>query len=94
MSATTTLILLPPIPRKNTVYTKAKECSKELSVEEFAIFLGKHFTSNYPQVTSAIIIVEKPWERVHIYGQPHDRGFKFGYEKHTIEVIFKKFSVL
>ncbi|GLT88716.1 hypothetical protein SLE2022_067290 [Rubroshorea leprosula] len=80
---------------KNTVYVKAKECSKELSVEEFAILLGKHFTSYYPQVTSAIVkIVEKPWERVHIDGQPHNHGFKLGSEKHTTEAIVQKSGVL
>lgn len=34
------------------VYVKAKECSEQLSAEEFAILLGKHFTSFYPQVVS------------------------------------------
>ncbi|XP_077235630.1 uricase / urate oxidase / nodulin 35 [Tasmannia lanceolata] len=76
---------------KNTVYAKAKECSEFLSVEDFAILLGRHFTSFYPQVFTAIIkIVEKPWERVHIDGQPHDHGFKLGSEKHTTEVTMKK----
>ncbi|KAI3832555.1 hypothetical protein MKW98_002101 [Papaver atlanticum] len=76
---------------KNTVYAKAKECSELLSVEEFAIELGKHFTTLYPQVTTAIInIVEKPWERVSVGGQPHQHGFKLGSEKHTAEAIVKK----
>ncbi|EYU19843.1 hypothetical protein ABFS82_06G082600 [Erythranthe guttata] len=76
---------------KNTVYVKAKECKQPISVEDFAIVLGKHFTSFYPQVSSAIInIVEKPWERIYIDGQPHRHGFKLGSEKHTTEVIVKK----
>ncbi|KAI3925700.1 hypothetical protein MKW92_049882 [Papaver armeniacum] len=76
---------------KNTVYAKAKECSELLSVEEFAIELGKHFTTLYPQVTTVIInIVEMPWERVSLGGQPHQHGFKLGYEKHTAEAIVKK----
>lgn len=76
---------------KNTVYAKAKECSQVVSVENFAIQLGNHFTSFYPQVTSAIIkIVEKPWERVTVDGQPHEHGFKLGSEKHTTEVTVKK----
>lgn len=76
---------------KNTVYVKAKECQQPLSVEDFAILLGKHFTTFYPQVTDAIInIIEKPWERIHIDGQPHEHGFKLGSEKHTTEVIVKK----
>ena len=32
------------------VYVKAKECGDRLSVEEFAILLGNHFCSFYPQV--------------------------------------------
>ncbi|KAK1421180.1 hypothetical protein QVD17_23333 [Tagetes erecta] len=80
---------------KNTVYVKAKECSKQVSVEEFAILLAKHFTSFYPQVTTAIIkIVEKPWERISMDGQPHDHGFKLGSERHTTEVIVKKNGAL
>ncbi|KAL4576712.1 hypothetical protein LXL04_012810 [Taraxacum kok-saghyz] len=73
------------------VYVKAKECSEKVSVEEFAILLAKHFTSLYPQVTTAIIkIVEKPWERISISGQPHNHGFKLGSERHTTQVILNK----
>ncbi|KAM0068764.1 putative factor independent urate hydroxylase [Helianthus debilis subsp. tardiflorus] len=76
---------------KNTVYVKAKECKEQVSVEEFAIILAKHFTSFYPQVTTAIVkIVEKPWERISMNGQPHDHGFKLGSEKHTTEVTVQK----
>lgn len=80
---------------KNTVYVKAKECSEQLSAENFAILLAKHFTSFYKQVTTAIVkIVEKPWERVHVNGQPHEHGFKLGSEKHTAEVTVQKSGVL
>ncbi|KAG8501830.1 hypothetical protein CXB51_004730 [Gossypium anomalum] len=80
---------------KNTVYVKAKECSEQLSAEEFAILLGKHFTSFYPQVFTAIVkIVEKPWERISVNGQPHEHGFKLGSEKHTTEAIVQKSGVL
>ncbi|KAI4347760.1 hypothetical protein L6164_008543 [Bauhinia variegata] len=80
---------------KNTVYAKAKECSELLSVEDFAIELAKHFTSFYNQVTTAIVkIVEKPWERVYVEGQPHEHGFKLGSEKHITEVILKKSGAL
>ncbi|XP_061358789.1 uricase-2 isozyme 1 [Gastrolobium bilobum] len=80
---------------KNTVYAKAKECSEILSVEDFAIELAKHFTSFYKQVTTAIVnIVEKPWERVNVDGQPHEHGFKLGSEKHTAEAIVKKSGAL
>ncbi|CAJ2673586.1 unnamed protein product [Trifolium pratense] len=80
---------------KNTVYAKAKECSEILSAEDFAILLAKHFTSFYRQVTTAIVkIVEKPWERVSVDGQPHEHGFKLGSEKHTTEAIVKKSGAL
>ncbi|KAE9592404.1 hypothetical protein Lal_00028387 [Lupinus albus] len=80
---------------KNTVYAKAKECSEILSVEEFAIKLAKHFTSFYKQVTTAIVsIVEKPWERINVDGQPHEHGFKLGSEKHKTEAIVKKSGAL
>lgn len=76
---------------KNTVYAKAKECKQQLSAEDFAIVLGKHFTSFYTKVTAAIIrVVEKPWERIHIDGRPHEHGFKLGSERHTTEVTVKK----
>lgn len=74
---------------------KAKECTEQVSAEEFAILLGKHFTSFYPQVFTAIVkVVEKPWERVSINGQPHKHGFKLGSEKHTAEAIVEKSGVL
>ncbi|CAL5343123.1 unnamed protein product [Camellia sinensis] len=80
------------------VYVKAKECSEQISMEDFAIGLGKHFTSFYEQlreVTAAIIkIVEKPWERMCIDGQSHEHGFKLGSEKHTTEVTVKKSGAL
>lgn len=80
---------------KNTVYVKAKECSEQVSVEEFAIGLAKHFVSFYQQVTAAIIkVVEKSWDRIDIDGQPHEHGFKLGPEKHTTEVIVKKSGYL
>ncbi|KAL4394777.1 hypothetical protein AHAS_Ahas02G0185900 [Arachis hypogaea] len=80
---------------KNTVYAKAKECSEILSVENFAIELAKHFISFYRQVTTAIVnIVEKPWERIIVDGQPHMHGFKLGSERHTVEAIVKKSGAL
>ncbi|KAG6528688.1 hypothetical protein ZIOFF_010872 [Zingiber officinale] len=60
---------------KNTVYAKAKECTEVISMEGFAILLGRHFASFYPQVSAAVInIVEKPWERVDIDGRSHSHG--------------------
>ncbi|KAM7262935.1 hypothetical protein ACFE04_000618 [Oxalis oulophora] len=80
---------------KNTVYVKAKECTEQVSMEEFAILLAKHFTSFYKPVTTAIVkIVEKPWERVTVDGKPHEHGFKLGSERHVAEVILQKSGVL
>lgn len=80
---------------KNTVYVKAKECKEQLTAEEFAILLAKHFTSFYKQVTTAIVnIVEKPWKRVYTDGQPHRHGFELGSEKHVTEVVLSKSGAL
>lgn len=80
---------------KNTVYVKAKECHEQLTAEEFAIILTKHFTSFYKQVTTAIVrIVEKPWKRVFLDGQPHRHGFELGSEKHFTEVVLSKSGAL
>uniref|UniRef100_A0ACD5VVE7 Uncharacterized protein n=1 Tax=Avena sativa TaxID=4498 RepID=A0ACD5VVE7_AVESA len=76
---------------KNTVYVKAKECTEVVSMEEFAVILGRHFTSLYPQVSEATVtITERPWERVLVDGKPHSHGYKLGSEKHSTEVTVKK----
>ncbi|CAI5507597.1 unnamed protein product [Closterium sp. Naga37s-1] len=72
---------------KNTVYVLAKQCASELPPELFAIKLGRHFVSFYDVVTAASIrIVEQPWQRVHVGGQPHDHGFTLGRERRVAEV--------
>ncbi|XP_021758277.1 uricase-2 isozyme 2-like [Chenopodium quinoa] len=80
---------------KNTVYAKAKESKEQITAEDFAILLAKHFTSYYKQVTTAIVkIVEKPWKRVNIDGRPHKHGFELGSEKHVAEAILSKSGAL
>lgn len=80
---------------KNTVYAKAKECKEQITAEDFAVLLAKHFTSYYKQVTSAIVkIIEKPWKRVFVDGQPHRHGFELGSEKHVVEVVLNKAGVI
>lgn len=37
------------------VYVKAKECSEQISMEDFAIVLGKHFTTFYQQQVDSIM---------------------------------------
>ncbi|KAI7749135.1 hypothetical protein M8C21_024361 [Ambrosia artemisiifolia] len=47
------------------------------------------------QVTTVIVkIIEKPWERISMNGQPHDHGLKLGSERHTTEVILQKNAFL
>ncbi|XP_010553786.1 PREDICTED: uricase-like [Tarenaya hassleriana] len=80
---------------KNTVYAKAKECVERVSAEEFAIYIGKHFCSFYPQVFTAMVnVTEKPWERVTVDGKPHIHGFKLGSEKHTAKAVVQKSGAL
>ncbi|XP_021773475.1 uricase-2 isozyme 2-like isoform X2 [Chenopodium quinoa] len=80
---------------KNTVYAKAKESKEQITAEDFAILLAKHFTSYYKQVTTAIVkIVEKPWKRVNIDGRPHKHGFELGSEKHVAEAVLSKSGAL
>ncbi|KAK3407955.1 hypothetical protein EUGRSUZ_J00287 [Eucalyptus grandis] len=45
-------------------------------------------------IAAVVKIVEKPWERVYVDGQPHEHGFKLGSEKHTTEVTVKKTGAL
>lgn len=76
---------------KNTVYVMAKRSTGRLSMENFAVNLGKHFVETYAVVTGCkVSIVEQPWERVVIEGQPHSHGFKQGKERHTTEVEVNK----
>ncbi|CAL5340740.1 unnamed protein product [Camellia sinensis] len=54
---------------KNTVYVKAKECSEQISMEDFAIGLGKHFTSFYEQLllTSRSLVFPSHYPRTEGY---------------------------
>lgn len=48
------------------VYAKAKECSDQISVEDFAILLAKHFTLSYKQVNSMFKLVNLNYMRAGI----------------------------
>ena len=37
------------------VYAKAKECKEQITAEDFAVLLAKHFTSYYKQVALYIL---------------------------------------
>jgi urate oxidase len=63
---------------KNTVYALAKEKLQQ-QIEDFGLELGSHFLKRYPQVSRAIVrLVEQPWTRMSIDGQPHPHGFTAG----------------
>jgi urate oxidase len=74
---------------KNTVYALAKECTEELSAEDFAVFVGQHFVRTYPKIVTGarVVVSEKQWERVSVGGVEHDHGFKLGTGKHVVEVV-------
>ncbi len=65
---------------KNTVNVMAQQ-HLGAEIEPFAITLGAHFVSRYPQVRQAEIeITERKWERMMIEGRPHPHSFAAGSE--------------
>jgi urate oxidase len=73
--------------QKNTVYAFAKE-SPVGEIEDFALRLGRHFVSEFGQITGArILIDEHGWDRIPVDGKPHDHSFsRAGNEKRTTAV--------
>ena len=50
-------------------------------IERFALILGEHFLTRYPQVVEAEIqIAERQWDRLTVEGAPHPHSFKAGSE--------------
>lgn len=78
--------------QKNTVYVVAKRMSTKCTIEEYAVALAQHFVATYPLVSKAKISVEqKPWNRVHVNGVPHDHGYMLtGTEIRTVFVTYDK----
>jgi urate oxidase len=74
---------------KNTIYYLAKQCTEELSLEDFGVVVGQHFLRTYPKIVTGakVILSQKPWERVVVDGVEHNHGFTLGSGKHTAEVI-------
>lgn len=65
---------------KNTVNVFAKKHLQH-EIERFALTLGQHFISRYPQVReSQIEISERKWDRMNVDGQPHAHSFAAGSE--------------
>jgi len=65
---------------KNTVNVFAKQHLGH-EIERFAVTLGQHFVSQYPQVRKAEIeVLERRWERMAVEGKPHPHSFAAGSE--------------
>ena len=73
--------------QKNTVYGLAREHGVG-SVEEFALLLGRHFTSSFAWVTGGRWAVdEHSWNRIPVGGRGHDHAFsRDGGERRTTVV--------
>ena len=67
--------ILPTDTMKNTVYVLAKE-NFTSSIEDFGIFLARHFKQNNPQVSRVKIeITEHLWSRIITEGIAHKHSF-------------------
>ena len=80
--------ILPTDTMKNTVYVLAKE-NFTSSIEDFGIFLARHFKQNNPQVSQVKIeITEYLWSRIITEGIAHKHSFiSNGNEKHTATIL-------
>jgi urate oxidase len=68
-------LVIPTDTMKNTVYSFARELDP-CDLETFAWTLGSHFVENFEHVSHAAVkIVETPWQRVVIDGEPHPHAF-------------------
>jgi urate oxidase len=65
---------------KNTINVFAKQHLGE-EIERFGLILGEHFLTRYEQVDEAEIeILERPWKRLTVNGEPHPHAFAAGSE--------------
>jgi len=63
---------------KNTINVFAKQYLGE-EIERFGLVLGEHFLTRYEQVHEAEIqILERPWKRLAVNGEPHPHSFAAG----------------
>jgi urate oxidase len=63
---------------KNTINVFAKQHLGE-EIERFGLILGEHFLTRYEQVREAEIqILERPWKRLTVNGEPHPHSFAAG----------------
>src|SRR5947207_15834547 len=65
---------------KNTINVFARQHLGE-ETERFGLILGEHFLTRYEQVHEAEIqILERPWKRLTVNGEPHPHSFAAGSE--------------
>ncbi len=68
--------VVPTDTQKNTVFAFARERPVG-EIEDFALRLGRHFTSSFDQITSARVLIDQyAWERIDVDGQPHPHSFR------------------
>jgi urate oxidase len=79
--------ILPTDTQKNTVYALAKEHLVG-SIEDFGIFMARHFMNNNPQIALArISIIEHLYQRLSFDGKEHPNAYiSSGNEKRTTVV--------
>jgi urate oxidase len=65
---------------KNTINVFARQHLGP-ETERFALILGEHFVTRYEQVNEVEIqILERPWKRLTVNGEPHPHSFAAGSE--------------
>ena len=79
--------ILPTDTMKNSVYGLALE-NLNRSIEEFGVFLGKHFMKAAPITAARIKMQEHLWRRIDVDGKAHDHSFvRAGSEVRTARVL-------
>ncbi len=65
---------------KNTINVFARQHLEE-EIERFGLILAEHFITRYEQVREVEIeILERPWKRLTVNGEPHPHSFAAGSE--------------
>ena len=73
--------------QKNTVYGLARENGVG-SIEEFALMLGRHFTSGFEWVTGGRWAVDQhSWNRILVDGKEHDHSFSKDTSERRVTVV-------
>lgn len=79
--------VVPTDTQKNTVYALARQHGIR-TIEDFALLLGQHFTSEFRWITGGRWEVEQyAWDRITVDGQEHEHSFvRAGAERRTTVV--------